>query len=105
VDDAGAGYSGLHHILRLRPDLIKLDMSLTRDIDTDPARQALAAALVAFAYDTDSRIIAEGVETLQELETLASLGIDRAQGYLLGRPMPREAMLEMFPVPAGLLPA
>lgn len=105
VDDAGAGYSGLHHILRLRPDLIKLDMALTRDIDTDPARQALAAALVAFAYDTDSRIIAEGVETLQELETLESLGIDRAQGYLLGRPMAREAMLEMFPVPAGLMPA
>jgi EAL domain-containing protein (putative c-di-GMP-specific phosphodiesterase class I) len=105
VDDAGAGYSGLHHILRLLPDLIKLDMSLTRDIDSDLARQALAAALVAFAADTGSRIIAEGVETEAELETLGALGIERAQGYLLGRPMPREAMLELFPVPEGLLPA
>jgi EAL domain-containing protein (putative c-di-GMP-specific phosphodiesterase class I) len=103
VDDAGAGYSGLHHILQLRPDLIKLDMALTRDIDSDPARQALAAALVAFAYETDSRIIAEGVETAQELETLRSLGIDRAQGYLLGRPMARAAMLDLFPMPEGAL--
>ncbi|WP_198370866.1 sensor domain-containing phosphodiesterase [Roseomonas rosulenta] len=107
VDDAGAGYSGLHHILKLRPDLIKLDMALTRDIDSDPARQALAAALVAFAHDTDSRIIAEGVETAAELEMLHALGVERAQGYFLGRPVPAAQMQSMFPAPAraGLLPA
>jgi EAL domain-containing protein (putative c-di-GMP-specific phosphodiesterase class I) len=92
VDDAGAGYAGLHHILELRPDLIKLDMGLTRDVDCDPARQALAAALVAFARDTGSEIIAEGVETQAELDALRALGVGLAQGYLLGRPMPLAAL-------------
>jgi len=88
VDDAGAGYSGLQHILQIRPDLIKLDMTLTRHINLDPARKALASALVAFARDTGSGIIAEGVETASELETLRGLGIEKAQGYFLGRPTP-----------------
>jgi EAL domain-containing protein (putative c-di-GMP-specific phosphodiesterase class I) len=88
VDDAGAGYSGLQHILQIHPDLIKLDISLTRNINLDPARKALASALVAFARDTGSRIIAEGVETESELNALRSIGIEKAQGYFLGRPMP-----------------
>jgi EAL domain-containing protein (putative c-di-GMP-specific phosphodiesterase class I) len=88
VDDAGAGYASLRHILSLRPDLIKLDTSLTRDIDTDPARRALASALIAFAGATGSQIVAEGVETASELETLRALGAQKAQGYFLGRPMP-----------------
>jgi EAL domain-containing protein (putative c-di-GMP-specific phosphodiesterase class I) len=86
VDDAGAGYSGLQHILRLRPDLIKLDLALTRNIDEDLARRALAAALVSFAAATDSEIIAEGVETASELRALNGLGVRKAQGYFLGRP-------------------
>lgn len=88
VDDAGAGYSSLQHILRLRPDFIKLDMSLTRDIDRDPARRALAAALIGFAHDVGSRIVAEGVETEEELRALQRLGADAVQGYLIGRPRP-----------------
>jgi len=96
VDDAGAGYSCLQHILQLRPDLIKLDMSLTRDIDSDPARKALAAALVTFARETGCRIIAEGVETEAELNTLKSIGVEKAQGYLLGRPMPFAASMQMY---------
>jgi EAL domain-containing protein (putative c-di-GMP-specific phosphodiesterase class I) len=88
VDDAGAGFSSLQHILQLRPDLIKLDMALTRHINLDPARRALASALVAFARNTNSRIIAEGVETALELEALRAIGIEKAQGYFLGRPMP-----------------
>lgn len=98
VDDAGAGYSCLQHILQLRPDLIKLDMVLTRDIDSDPARKALAAALVAFAGETGSRIIAEGVETEAELATLQSIGVAKAQGYLLGRPMPFAAAQALFDI-------
>lgn len=86
VDDAGAGYASFQHILDLRPDLIKLDMSLTRNIDLDLGRQALTAAMVGFARQTGSRIIAEGVETAAELAALRALGIDRAQGYFLGRP-------------------
>lgn len=88
VDDAGAGYSSFQHILHLRPDLIKLDMALTRSIDTDLSRRALASALIGFARETGSRIIAEGVETASELATLRALGVEKAQGYFLGRPMP-----------------
>jgi EAL domain-containing protein (putative c-di-GMP-specific phosphodiesterase class I) len=93
VDDAGAGYSTLQHILQLRPDLIKLDITLTRCIDLDPARQALASALVSFSRNIDSRIVAEGIETESELRALRKLGIDAAQGYHLARPMALEAVL------------
>ena len=96
IDDVGAGYSGMRHILDLRPDLIKLDMSLVRDIDKDPARRALAAAMVAFAHGIDSRIVAEGVETAAELETLRELGVDSAQGYFLARPMPLMAVRQFL---------
>jgi EAL domain-containing protein (putative c-di-GMP-specific phosphodiesterase class I) len=88
VDDAGAGYASLQHVLHLQPDLIKLEMSLTRNIDVDLPRRALASALIRFARDTGSRIIAEGVETASELSTLRSLGVEKAQGYFLGRPSP-----------------
>lgn len=91
VDDAGAGYASFRHILRLKPDFIKLDISITRGIDTDPAKQALADAVTRFGLSTDATVIAEGVETPEELDTLRSLRIPLAQGYLLGRPklMPR----------------
>lgn len=87
VDDAGAGYASFRHILNLEPDRIKLDMSLTRDIDIDPARRALAAALIHFSADTGSTLVAEGVETAAEVATLLELGVEKAQGYFLGRPM------------------
>lgn len=96
VDDAGAGYSGLQHILQLQPDLIKLDMALTRNVDLDPARKALAAALISFARDTNCVIVAEGVETASELNALRTIGASAAQGYFLGRPQPFEQV-------AGLL--
>lgn len=87
IDDAGMGYSGLQHIVQLRPDLVKLDMSLTRAIDTDSARQALAAALIFYSRQTGCTIIAEGIETEAELAMLRRLGVPCGQGYLLGRPM------------------
>jgi EAL domain-containing protein (putative c-di-GMP-specific phosphodiesterase class I) len=90
VDDAGAGYSSFRHILRLQPEYIKLDISLTRDIDRDHGRRALAAALIGFAHETGSELIAEGVETPAELATLRTLGVHKGQGYLLGRPAPLE---------------
>ena len=95
VDDAGAGYASFRHILQLQPDIIKLDMSLTRDIDTDSARRALASALILFAHETGSKIVAEGVETASELKVLRSLGVNKAQGYLLGRPAPLAAALSL----------
>jgi EAL domain-containing protein (putative c-di-GMP-specific phosphodiesterase class I) len=88
IDDAGAGFSSLQHILHLRPDLIKLDRSLTQGIDADPVRYALAAALVTFASSLDAAICAEGIEKDAELAALQHLGIAYGQGYFLGRPLP-----------------
>jgi EAL domain-containing protein (putative c-di-GMP-specific phosphodiesterase class I)/CheY-like chemotaxis protein len=86
VDDAGAGYAGLRHILRLSPDLIKLDMDLTQGIEGDRARTALARAMIAFASEIGAEIIAEGIETEGELRALHALGVQKGQGYYLGRP-------------------
>jgi len=91
IDDVGAGYSGLRHIVDLRPDILKLDMSLTRDVDRDPARRALTQAMVALAAEIGSAIVAEGVETESERATLAAIGVGYAQGYHFSRPMPAVA--------------
>jgi len=88
IDDAGAGFASLRHIVRLAPDIIKLDISLTRDIHRDQSRRALAAALISFARETRSVIIAEGVESREELDTLRVLGAAQAQGFHLAKPLP-----------------
>ena len=88
VDDAGAGFASLRHILLLEPDFIKIDISLTRDIHKDPTRRALARALISFAHDISATIIAEGIETDAEVEALRDLGVRYGQGYHLGRPAP-----------------
>lgn len=86
VDDAGAGFAGLQHILNLRPDVIKLDKALTLSIDDDPARRALATSLLAFGSEIGADIVAEGIETEAQLAALRALGIRYGQGHLLGRP-------------------
>lgn len=86
IDDVGAGYAGLRHLVDLGPDLLKLDMSLTRDVHRDPARRALAGAMVRFAADIGCKLVAEGVECAEEHAVLADLGVDYGQGYLFGRP-------------------
>jgi EAL domain-containing protein (putative c-di-GMP-specific phosphodiesterase class I)/DNA-binding response OmpR family regulator len=86
VDDAGAGYASLRHILELQPTYAKLDISLVRGIDGDDLRQALAAGLQYFAGRIGCRLIAEGVESREEADALHRLGIEYAQGYLFGRP-------------------
>lgn len=91
VDDAGAGFASLRHVLRLAPDHIKLDVSLTRGIDASRPHQTLAAAMLMFARDTGAALVAEGIETPAELETLRRLGVQFGQGYLLGRPARRGA--------------
>ena len=88
VDDTGAGFASLRHILHLAPDFVKLDISLCRGIDHDPARRALASALVSFTRDVGIVLIAEGIETEDERATLTDLGVQYGQGYLLGRPAP-----------------
>jgi EAL domain-containing protein (putative c-di-GMP-specific phosphodiesterase class I)/DNA-binding response OmpR family regulator len=86
IDDAGAGYASLRHILKLNPDVIKLDITLTRDVDKDPAKRSLAGSLARFATDIGAAITAEGIETQAELDTLRELGIDYGQGFYIARP-------------------
>lgn len=88
VDDAGAGFASFRHILSLEPDIIKLDASLIHRIDVDRGRRALAAALIRFAEEIGSHVVAEGVETAAELEVLRELNVSEVQGFLLGPPAP-----------------
>lgn len=88
IDDAGAGFASMRHVLNLKPDLIKLDISLVRCVDSDNGRLALAAAMVTFAEKTGAQVVAEGIETAGELEALRAIGVHYGQGYYLGRPAP-----------------
>jgi diguanylate cyclase (GGDEF)-like protein len=88
LDDAGAGYAGLSQMLRLEPDVVKLDRSLVTGVSTDRNRAALIAALVGFAVEVGTSICAEGIEEQAELEALIELGVESGQGYLLARPGP-----------------
>jgi EAL domain-containing protein (putative c-di-GMP-specific phosphodiesterase class I) len=88
IDDAGAGFASLRHVLRLSPDFIKLDLSLVHRIDADPVRRALATSLITFAGEVGATIVAEGIETRFELDTLVDLGVRYGQGFHLGRPGP-----------------
>jgi len=88
VDDAGSGYASLRHILALHPAYVKLDLSWVRDIDSDPARQALVAGLAHFAAETGCALVGEGIETEAERTTLLRLNVPFGQGYLFGRPAP-----------------
>ncbi|MCY4181143.1 MAG: EAL domain-containing protein [Litoreibacter sp.] len=94
VDDAGAGYSGLSHIVEIQPDIIKLDLSLTRNVHVDKVRRSLANALVYFAKETKAEIVAEGIETAEEMETLKQLGVDFGQGYFFDRPLEIDDAIE-----------
>ncbi len=96
IDDAGAGYASFRHILNLHPEIVKLDVSITRSINCDRSRRALAAALCGFASETDCQIVAEGVETAMELQVIKDLGISKVQGYHLGKPMPLTEALALL---------
>ena len=88
ADDLGSGYAGFRHLLRLRPDIIKLDISLIAGIGHNQEQQALTRALLSFAGDVGAQVIAEGIEEPDELSALKDLGVPWGQGYLLGRPCP-----------------
>jgi EAL domain-containing protein (putative c-di-GMP-specific phosphodiesterase class I)/AmiR/NasT family two-component response regulator len=88
IDDAGAGFASLRHTLLLRPDIVKVDTSLTRNIDADRAKRAMTSALVSFGEEMGIAIIAEGIETREELDTLLALGVPFGQGFYLAEPAP-----------------
>jgi EAL domain-containing protein (putative c-di-GMP-specific phosphodiesterase class I) len=86
VDDLGAGYAALGAIATLEPEIVKLDMSLIRDIDQHATKRRVVGAIATLCRELGSRVIAEGVETQAELGAVRDLGIDLVQGYLLARP-------------------
>jgi EAL domain-containing protein (putative c-di-GMP-specific phosphodiesterase class I) len=88
IDDLGAGYAGLSAFAALTPDVCKLDMSLVRGVDADPVRQRLMGSMIGLCRDLKIELVAEGVETVAERDTLIELGCDLFQGYLFARPGP-----------------
>jgi EAL domain-containing protein (putative c-di-GMP-specific phosphodiesterase class I) len=94
IDDVGAGFSSLRHIVITSPDVIKLDRSIVSGLDHDPVLAKLASSLVEFAHGIDVRIVAEGVETAAEHAVLQALGVDGGQGWLFGRPGPADTLVD-----------
>lgn len=86
VDDAGAGFASLRHILSVAPNIIKLDIEMSRNAVNDRGSRAMVAALVSFARESGAVVVAEGIETNAQLDALRDLGVEYGQGYLLGRP-------------------
>ncbi len=86
IDDFGAGYSGLNMLADMQTDLVKLDMALVRNIDTDKIRQTIIRGILQVCADLGIRVIAEGIESREELKTLQSMGIELFQGYYFARP-------------------
>jgi len=97
VDDAGAGYSSLQHILEIRPDFIKLDRSMVAGIARDPIRRALVSAVTDFSSKIGADVIAEGVEDTADLHVLRAVGVRWVQGYLLARPGPPPMVVRSIP--------
>ena len=96
IDDFGTGYSGLAYLKRLPIDTVKIDQSFVRDLTIDPDDLAIVTAIVAMARSLDVEVVAEGVETAEQLAVLERLGCHRAQGYLLARPMPGPAITKLL---------
>ncbi len=113
IDDVGAGFSSLRHIVVTAPDVIKMDRSIVSGLHTDPVLTKLVESLVTFGHGCGVTVVAEGIETAQEAAALHDLGVDLGQGWHFGRPGPPEALLPVTPavprpVPVpdqGLLPA
>ncbi|WP_199423104.1 sensor domain-containing phosphodiesterase [Actinotalea solisilvae] len=101
IDDVGAGFSSLRHIVLCAPDVIKLDRSIVDGLSADPVLRTLVAALVTFAHGHGTGVVAEGVETAADVAELRALGVDEAQGWFFGRPGPLEDLGPLAPgVPA-----
>jgi EAL domain-containing protein (putative c-di-GMP-specific phosphodiesterase class I) len=96
IDDFGTGYSGLAYLKRLPIDTVKIDQSFVRDLTVDPDDAAIVTAIVAMARSLGVEVVAEGVETEEQLAHLAALGCQRAQGYLLARPMNAAAVQKLL---------
>jgi EAL domain-containing protein (putative c-di-GMP-specific phosphodiesterase class I) len=94
LDDTGSGYAGLEELIELQPEFVKVDRTMVSGVDVDPARQDVLAAILALSQKMGSRVIGEGLDTLEELAMLGELGIHFGQGWLFGHPTPLRAKRE-----------
>jgi EAL domain-containing protein (putative c-di-GMP-specific phosphodiesterase class I) len=99
VDDFGSGYSGLNMLAMFQPQVLKIDMALTRDIDRDTVRQAIVEGIVLVSKRLGITVVAEGIETREERDALLDLGIELMQGYLFAKPM----VGQLQPMPLDLI--
>jgi len=93
IDDAGSGYSGLESIVQLRPEYVKVAHTLVSGLDEDRIKREIVGSLAALGKRIDAELIAEGIETPRELETLRSMGVPWGQGFLFGRPAARPVVM------------
>jgi EAL domain-containing protein (putative c-di-GMP-specific phosphodiesterase class I) len=105
IDDFGTGYSSLAYLHRFQIDALKIDQSFTRNLQTQPSAKALSESIIAMAHKLGLSVVAEGIETAEQLDFLVSAGCDFGQGYLFSRPIPAEAferlVLDGIPAVAG----
>ena len=104
IDDVGAGFSSLRHIVLTAPDVIKLDRSIVDGVSSDSVLATLVRSLVEFGRGCDARVVAEGIETVEDAETLLALGVDYGQGWHYGRPGPPEALSPYLPAASASSP-
>lgn len=97
IDDVGAGFASLRHIVLCAPDVIKLDRSIVDGLSREPVLHTLVEALVTFAHGNGATVVAEGVETADDVAALRGLGVDEAQGWFFGRPGPADALGPLAP--------
>ncbi|SFO56057.1 EAL domain, c-di-GMP-specific phosphodiesterase class I (or its enzymatically inactive variant) [Geodermatophilus obscurus] len=98
IDDVGAGFSSLRHIVVTDPDVIKMDRSIVSGADTDPVLSKLVESLLAFGHGCGVTVVAEGIETAAEAAALREMGVDLGQGWYYGRPGPPEALTPVAPL-------
>jgi EAL domain-containing protein (putative c-di-GMP-specific phosphodiesterase class I)/CheY-like chemotaxis protein len=97
IDDAGAGYAGLQTMVEIEPDFIKLDMSLIRGVESSVVKQRLVRTLRDFCREATITLIAEGIETRKQLDTLRDLGVSHGQGFLFGLPGSQQPLRDAYP--------
>ncbi|MEI2700759.1 MAG: EAL domain-containing protein [Microthrixaceae bacterium] len=103
IDDVGAGYSSLRHILMTSPDIVKLDRSIVAGVADDEVLRTLVASLVDFGHRCGASVVAEGIETADDTATLSEVGVDFGQGWYFGRPGAPDALLDTYPLPEPTL--